>query len=93
MYSTKVQCKAKVVPVLNYVPRREDVWRSGGIVPCIPILGPRWRWVVSFTNRSLSPGTHSIGAKNGSEEEHFCSCRESNPCRPGRSSVTILHCI
>jgi len=24
-------------------------WETGGIAPCILCLGPRWRWVVSFT--------------------------------------------
>jgi len=27
----------------------ETYWRSGGIAPRILNLGPRWRWVVSFT--------------------------------------------
>jgi hypothetical protein len=45
--------KGKVVPVLNYAPRHEDVLRSGGIDPRILDLGTRWRWVVSFTPRSL----------------------------------------
>jgi hypothetical protein len=30
-------------------------WGSGGIAPCIPNLGARWRWVISFTSRPLHP--------------------------------------
>jgi len=50
---------------------------SGGIVPCIPNLGTRWIWVVSFTpwplySRTKSPcypldrrlGGPQIGSKN-----------------------------
>jgi len=38
---------------------------SGGLAPCIN-FGTRWRWVVSFTSRSLYPGegdlnSHLIG--------------------------------
>jgi hypothetical protein len=33
----------KVVPVLNYVPRHEDVLGRGGIAPRILDLGTRWR--------------------------------------------------
>jgi len=33
----------KVVPVLNQVPRREDIWRSEGGGPRILNLGTRWR--------------------------------------------------
>jgi hypothetical protein len=28
---------------------------SGCVAPCIPDLGTRWRWVVSFTSRPLYP--------------------------------------
>jgi hypothetical protein len=28
---------------------------NGGIAPRIPALGPRWRWVDSFTHRPLYP--------------------------------------
>jgi hypothetical protein len=46
-------------------------WGSGGIVPRILDLGTRWRWVISFTSRSLypqgkTPGTHWIGSWVGS---------------------------
>jgi hypothetical protein len=41
-------------------------WRrkgGGGVAPCILNLGPRWRWVVSFTagKGPPPPGTHRIG--------------------------------
>jgi hypothetical protein len=35
--------KGKVVPVLNYAPRHEDVLESGGIAPRILYLATRWR--------------------------------------------------
>jgi hypothetical protein len=34
--------ESKVVPVLNQVPRHEDVMGSGGIAPYILNLGNRW---------------------------------------------------
>jgi len=33
----------KVVPLLNKVPRHEDVWRIGGVAPHVLKLGARWR--------------------------------------------------
>jgi hypothetical protein len=50
-----IKVKGKVVPVLNWAPRHEDVSGSGGIATRIPDLGTRWRWVVSFTLRPLYP--------------------------------------
>jgi hypothetical protein len=49
------------VPVLNIVPRHEDVCVSKVIAPRILNLkfGTRWRWVVSFTPRSLYLGGKS----------------------------------
>jgi len=41
------------VPVLNEVPRHEEVLGSGGLAPRILNLGSRWRWAVSFTPRVL----------------------------------------
>jgi hypothetical protein len=38
--------KYEVVPVLNQVPRQEDVWGCGGMAPRIN-LGTRWRCVVN----------------------------------------------
>jgi len=32
----------KTYPVLNLAPRQEDVWRIGGIAPCVLNLGARW---------------------------------------------------
>jgi len=45
--------KGKVAPVLNQVPRHEDIGESGGIAPHILDLSTRWRWAVSFTPPSL----------------------------------------
>jgi hypothetical protein len=39
----------------NEALRHKDVWRSGRIDPRILDLGTSWRWVVSFTPRSLYP--------------------------------------
>jgi len=41
-YEHKYKSKGKVVPVLNEVPRLEDVCGSGSIAPCIPNFGTRW---------------------------------------------------
>lgn len=41
--------------LLNYAPRYADVW-GGGIVPLILNIGPRWRWLVSYTHLPLRPG-------------------------------------
>jgi len=34
--------KSKVVPVLNKVPRHDDIWRSGNTTPCILNLSTSW---------------------------------------------------
>jgi len=39
--------------LFNEVPHREDVLGSGDTAPRILNLGTKWRWVVSFTPRSL----------------------------------------
>jgi len=44
--------KGKVVPVLNYAPRHDDVWWSKGTIPRIS-FGIIRRWQVSFTPRPL----------------------------------------
>jgi hypothetical protein len=79
-------------------------WGSGGIAPHILNLGTRWRWVVSFTPRPLyplgraprypldrvwvylRPGLETVVAKIN----HPSPCRESNPCRPSNSLVSVL---
>jgi len=53
LYLTKYLA-TKTYPVLNQTPRHEVVWGNGGTAPRIN-FGTRWRWVVSFTPRSLSP--------------------------------------
>jgi hypothetical protein len=54
---TSVKGYGKVVPVLSLIPapRYEGVLGSEGIAPLILWLGTRWRWMVSFTPRSLYP--------------------------------------
>jgi hypothetical protein len=61
-FSLTVLGKSKVAPVLNQVPHHKDVLPltchegvlgSGGLAQCILDLGSRWRWVVSFTPRSV----------------------------------------
>jgi hypothetical protein len=49
-------CKVKVSLFLNnWVVRHEDLWESECIDPHILDVGTSWRWVVSFTPRSLYP--------------------------------------
>jgi len=43
----------KMHPVLNQVPRHEDVWGSWGTAPRILNFVTRWRWAVNFTLRPL----------------------------------------
>jgi hypothetical protein len=77
--------------------------RSGDTDPRILNLGTRWRWVVSFTLRPLylqeeASCTHWIGGWVGTRagldavtrRNHPILRRESNPCCPSRSLVTIL---
>jgi hypothetical protein len=49
------KCKRKICPCayLSTTPWRH--WGSGGVPPRILDLGIRWRWVVTFTPRSLYP--------------------------------------
>jgi hypothetical protein len=51
----KLGTLGKFVPGLNYVPRNEDVWESGGIALRILNLGTGWSRVVSFVDPSLYP--------------------------------------
>jgi hypothetical protein len=51
----------KVVPVLHYASRHEEVWGSGGIAPCVHILGTRRDALDEprrFTLKDRAPGTH-----------------------------------
>jgi hypothetical protein len=38
-----ITVEGKVGPVLNEAPSHKDVWRSGGIAPCILNFGPERR--------------------------------------------------
>jgi hypothetical protein len=58
------------VKLSNWALYHEGVWRNGYIDPYFLDLGTTWRWVVSFTPRSLyprgkSPSTHWIGGWMG----------------------------
>jgi len=68
-------------------------WESGGIAPCVLILGSRWRWVISFTPRPLYSRGKSPRYPLGRmcwREQYPCPRQESKPGRPARSPVTIL---
>jgi hypothetical protein len=45
----------KVVPLLNQLPRHEDVWGSGGIAPCVINHDIRCEWSAS-SPVALPPG-------------------------------------
>jgi len=47
--------EVKVIPMFNQAPCHEDVWKNEGIALCIPSLGTRWRWVISFIPQLLYP--------------------------------------
>jgi len=78
-------------------------WGSGGMAPRILNTGTRWRRVVSFTPQPLYlrgkstrcpldgrlGGPQSRYGRAGRENNHY-HCTKSNPCRPDRSSVTII---
>jgi len=56
--------KYKVVPLLNKVPRHEDVWETGDTAPSTPNLDTRLRWVVSpglFTPKERATETQWTG--------------------------------
>jgi len=42
----QASCYKKLL--FNQTPCHDDIWRNGGIAPCILNFGTRWRWVVSF---------------------------------------------
>jgi hypothetical protein len=101
--SSHKQSKVKVTLFLTSHHAMETYSRSVGIVPRILNIDIRWRWVVSFTPRSLypgerAPGTHRIGGWMNpkanldavAKRKIPASRRESNPGRPSRSLVTIL---
>jgi len=55
--------RVKNCPVLNKVPRHEDLQGRGDAAPRVIKLYTRWRWVISFTPRPLylrgkNPVTH-----------------------------------
>jgi hypothetical protein len=78
---------------------------SGGIGPRILDLGTRWRWVVSFTPRSLYPqgknrlypldrrlgGTQSRSGRGG-EEKNSQPHAVKRLQTQNRSSLSVLYC-
>jgi hypothetical protein len=76
-------------------------WGSGGVAPCILDVGPRRRWVVSFSHQPLyfqgkSPwypldrrlgGPQSRSGRGGEEKKVPISCRDANPRYPSSSSA------
>jgi hypothetical protein len=65
---TWIFCKGIIIKTISQSISRKQVWRkvhkspchenilgSGGIVPHILDLSPKWRWVVSFTSWPLYP--------------------------------------
>jgi hypothetical protein len=79
-------------------------WGNWCIAPLILNLDTRWRWVVTFTTRSLYPrgknpqypldrlgGPQRRSGRGDIEKNSLhCPCCESNPGRPARSSVIVL---
>jgi hypothetical protein len=56
----------KIIPVLDYEPCNEDIWRSGDVAPYILNLTTRCRWWWAscpshLTIKERIPGTHWIG--------------------------------
>jgi hypothetical protein len=43
------------IRALNKARRHKRIWENGSVPQCIPNLGTKWRWVVSFTPRPLHP--------------------------------------
>jgi len=52
--------KGKVIPVLNEVPRHEDVWVSGCVTPCILHLCTSLKWLLNFMLWPLYPGGKNL---------------------------------
>jgi len=83
--------------VLNYSPRHEDVWRSGGIALCILNPGTRWRRVVSFTVGERPPGSLWLGGCMGTisgldavaKRKIATYCRVLNSSRPARRLLQL----
>ena len=76
----------EVVPVLNYAPQNEGVWRSGGIFPRILNFDTRLRWVGQFHIRWGPTAGLDAVEKRGTS----CLSRESNPDVLVHSVVTVV---
>jgi hypothetical protein len=68
--------KGKVV-LLNYAPRLEDMWGSGGITPHILNLDARYRIVVSFTPWPLSLLEELENRRPGGPQNRSGRCGEN----------------
>jgi hypothetical protein len=93
LWTEKVE--GKVVRVLNYAPRHEDVWGSVGVAP--PFLTSALdvgEWSGTRPSR-FTPGMHWIGGCVGpragldveKKKKNSYHCRESNPGRPTSSPL------
>jgi len=79
--------QGKAVPILKSLPRQEDVWRNGGIYPCI--LSParvsdQHYAAFAIPVRERAPDfiwiVGWVGPRAGLDDlKRFCLCRESNP--------------
>jgi len=91
MYACGSKGIGEVVPVLNQLPRHENVWVSASIAPRILNLGTRWRGAFSFSTRPLYlqgkspwyPLARRLVEPQGrpgccGEEKRSCTCQESN---------------
>jgi hypothetical protein len=86
----------KTYPVLNWAPHHEDVWGSGDIAPCVPNVGTRCWWGVSFTPwpvypRGKSP-RYSLNGRLGSggEEKNSSSAASAGNRTPVVQPVAWL---
>jgi hypothetical protein len=82
----KVKVKLSLCFSLTEHHRIEAYWMSGGVAPRIVSLGTRWRWLVSFTPRTLYPqgrasSTHWIGGWAGTRAGLEAVVRRKIPSR------------
>jgi len=98
--------KGKVVPVLNYAPRHEDVWGSGGTAPWFltsALHGGEWSAsrAKHSTSGQRAPGTHWTGRWAGhranleavAKRKKSKSLRLPNLHTPLLRSLTPIGCL
>jgi hypothetical protein len=92
MTANKIVGKVKLSLCFNWAPRHEGVLGSGGITAHILDLGTRWRWVVSFTPRTLYPQGKSswypLDRRLGGPQSRSGEERDSQPL-PGLEPLII----